>query len=95
MTSKQLTVMWLGIILITARLLTTGQWSAIWGIIGNSSGSSNSGITVTPGVNSQGAQIGSGGEIKTAPGVTPPYTGPQLYSAMNPATSPVMNGAMV
>jgi hypothetical protein len=75
--------MWLGILLIAARLFTTGQWSAIWGTISNGSAGSGggSGVTVTPGVNSQGGIIGSGGEIRTAPGVTPPYTGPKLYGA--------------
>jgi hypothetical protein len=37
MTSKQVTVMWLGILLIAARLFTTKQWSAIWGTIGTES----------------------------------------------------------
>ena len=34
MTGKQNAVMWLGLLLVTVRLFTTGQWSAIWDVAG-------------------------------------------------------------
>jgi hypothetical protein len=59
MNSKQVTVMWLGLLLIAARLFTTGQWSDLWSTFGSqakaaapaNSGSSNpaSGAPNAPG----------------------------------------------
>jgi hypothetical protein len=34
MTGKQSAVMWLGFLLIIARLFTTDMWSELWGTIG-------------------------------------------------------------
>jgi hypothetical protein len=56
MTGKQSAVLWLGLILIVTRLLTTSQWSELWGTLAtktpasntNSVSPSNSGATAPP-----------------------------------------------
>lgn len=37
MNGKQTTVMWLGLLLIAARLFTTGQWGDLWSVFGSGS----------------------------------------------------------
>ena len=50
MTSKQSAVLWLGLLLILTRLLTTGQGRELWGTV-KTSDSSASGSANVPGVN--------------------------------------------
>lgn len=48
MTGQQQAVMWLGIALILMRLFTTKQWSEIWGVVGNGTGTAT-GTVPAPG----------------------------------------------
>ena len=45
MTGSQNAVLWMGILLITVRLLVTEQWHDIWGVLSATPGSSGSGVT--------------------------------------------------
>jgi hypothetical protein len=42
MNGKQVTVMWLGLILIAARLFSTHQWSDLWSVFGSKTASNTS-----------------------------------------------------
>ena len=59
MTGKQHAVLWLGLLLIMARLFTTHQWHEIWGVIGNGTnlGGFGGGFSITGAITGAAAKI--------------------------------------
>jgi hypothetical protein len=49
--------MWLGLLLVITRMLTTQQWSELWGVIGHTNATSQGKAPAKPGSSPPGIDI--------------------------------------
>jgi hypothetical protein len=75
MTGKQVTVMWLGLLLVAVQFFTGGQWSALWGTV----------TTADPaGASAPG---GSGSSSPSLPKITIPIMGEPVTFPVSKVTA--------